>query len=320
MTTSHLLSTSLLLGLLTLVGCGGGQGEGQPPTTPTTVASAPATPASGAASAPPADTSYGYTFDGDELGKPATGSAADGGAAAAAGRIPPEVIQSAVRSRFDKIEACYQQGLKTSANLSGTMVVKFQIERDGKVSQAEIKKSDISDAAMIRCVTDVFGALTISAPTTGIVKVVYPLSFAPPEAPLKQQIVGTWQFDFSGERRAAVEADARKAAGKNEKKFQKLVKDAEDEASKSHFEITADTITSKIGDKVLFRIKYSVASEGKGTMTLKVVGKPEGAQKVVKEGDEVTIGGDKGMMSLKDKDTLIVVDPKKGPLSFKRKG
>jgi len=140
---------------------------------------------------------------------------------------------------------------------------------------------------------------------------------APAPKPAKEKIVGQWQFDFSGEPRGAMEADLKKKAGKDDKKFEQLMKEAEEAAKGEWIEFTPDGnyvshITEKGGkDKVVAKIKYEVVKEEGSTLTMKGVGKDEISKKEMK--DEVAI-------FFKDDNTIEMKDPKsKRTLVFKRK-
>jgi len=236
----------------------------------------------------------------------------------AAGKLAPEEIQKVVRGAFGSLKACYETGLKANPKLAGTVTAHFVIGAEGKVTKMEDQASTLSDASVVKCVEDGIAKLEFPKPEGGVVKVTYPIKFEPSK-PFKERVVGTWQFDFSGDRKAAVEAELKKKAGKDDKKFAKLMKEAEDEAAKSYFEFTADSVASHIGDKVLFKLKYAVVKEDDKTFVVKVTGKPEGTQKVAKDGQELVMVGEKGMISFKDDDTMVMTDPKKGELVYKRK-
>src|SRR5688500_14584129 len=73
----------------------------------------------------------------------------------------------------------------------------------------------------------------------------------PPAAkPAKERVVGKWQFELTGEARAFHEANVRKKTGKDEAKFAKAMKEIEEAAAKEWIELTADTYTSWVGDKI----------------------------------------------------------------------
>ncbi|MDI3291263.1 hypothetical protein QHF83_48590, partial [Polyangium sp. 15x6] len=141
---------------------------------------------------------------------------------------------------------------------------------------------------------------------------------APAPKPGKERIVGQWQFDFSGEPRAAAEADAKKKAGKDEKKYAALLKEIEDAAAGEWIEFTADSmyvshVTEKGKDKVILKVKYEVVKDENGAVVMKPAGKDEISKKEMPKELEITI-------TLKDDKTLELVDPKKKmTLVFKRK-
>jgi hypothetical protein len=101
------------------------------------------------------------------------------GATTVSGRLPPEVIQRVVREHFTVLRKCYEVGLGRDPNLTGRVVVRFVIGRDGKVSAVKDGGSDIPDAQVRECVLGAFSALEFPAPEGGIVTVVYPILLAP---------------------------------------------------------------------------------------------------------------------------------------------
>lgn len=134
----------------------------------------------------------------------------------------------------------------------------------------------------------------------------------PPPKPLKERVVGKWQFELTGEARAFHEANVRKKTGKDEAKFAKAMKEIEEAAAKEWIELTADTYTSWVGDKIERQLQYAVVKEEGNTLTAKPTK------------DLVTKKDMKGDMTipltLKDESTLEMFDPsKKINLTFKRK-
>ncbi|MCC6528574.1 MAG: AgmX/PglI C-terminal domain-containing protein [Polyangiaceae bacterium] len=109
------------------------------------------------------------------------GAAVRMGRVTVSGRLPPEVVQRIARLRFGAFRACYERGLVASPRLAGTVTVRFVIGADGTVSAATAE-TDLPDAGVASCVTRQFYGLAFPAPDGGVVKVVFPLAFAPPEA------------------------------------------------------------------------------------------------------------------------------------------
>ncbi len=101
------------------------------------------------------------------------------GATQVNGRLPPEVIQRIVRQNFGRFRLCYENGLRQNAQLQGRISVRFQIGRDGAVTQAADGGSTLPDQAVVACVARAFLGLSFPQPEGGIVTVVYPIDFAP---------------------------------------------------------------------------------------------------------------------------------------------
>ncbi len=120
-------------------------------------------------------------------------------------------------------------------------------------------------------------------------------------------IVGKWQFVYDDARRKAVESELEQQIS-DPSKLAQAKKEAEEEAASSEIEFTADhTYISRIGSEEILRDTFSVQNGTDGhslvmtrTSWLKRVGLGSITVKVV------------------DKDAIVMVDPKKGDLLFKR--
>ncbi len=126
---------------------------------------------------------YGYAFESDPAKNVAPGRAASAGPPArprdAVGRIPPETIQAAVRSRFGAMKSCYEAGLARNPALAGRVTVKYVIARDGTTMDAADEGSTLPDREVVACVVGEFRKLTYPRPDDGYVTVVYPVEFSP---------------------------------------------------------------------------------------------------------------------------------------------
>jgi hypothetical protein len=105
------------------------------------------------------------------------------GATTVNGRLPPEVIQRIVRQNFARFKSCYMQGWARNPSLQGRVAVKYVIDRAGNVLNAGDGGSDLPDANVVACIIRAFSTLVYPQPEGGIVTVVYPIIFAPPESP-----------------------------------------------------------------------------------------------------------------------------------------
>jgi hypothetical protein len=133
-----------------------------------------------------------------------------------------------------------------------------------------------------------------------------------PPTPINERVIGKWQFVLTGESRAFHEANVRKKTGKDEAKFAKAMKEIEDAAAKEWIELTADTYTSWVGDKIERQMQYAVVKAEGDVLTVKPT------KDLVAKKD---IPGDMTIpLSMKDNNTLEMFDPgKKINLTFKRK-
>ena len=97
--------------------------------------------------------------------------------------FPPEIIQRIVRQNFNRLRLCYERGLSTNPKLAGKVVVRFVIDKTGAVSGVSLgKDTTLPDASVAACVVTSFATLSFPPPPAGgIVNVVYPLQFSPPD-------------------------------------------------------------------------------------------------------------------------------------------
>ena len=97
------------------------------------------------------------------------------------GRLAPEVIQRIVRQNFGRFRLCYEGGLRQNPGLSGRVVTKFVIGRDGAVAQASDAGSDLASQEVVSCVVRSFNMISFPQPEGGVATVVYPLTLSPGE-------------------------------------------------------------------------------------------------------------------------------------------
>ena len=97
------------------------------------------------------------------------------------GRLPAEVIQRIVRQNSGRFRLCYEAGLRGNPSLTGRVVTKFVIGRDGAVAQASDGGSSLADQGVIGCVVRSFGALSFPEPQGGVATVIYPITLTPGE-------------------------------------------------------------------------------------------------------------------------------------------
>jgi len=104
---------------------------------------------------------------------------ADPSAPVIGGRLPPAVIQSIIRTKYDAFRKCYESGLARNPNLEGRMGVRFVINAEGKVTLPRIAENTLPDCDAAHCVRDNFLPLLFPKPQGGIVTVLYPIKFSP---------------------------------------------------------------------------------------------------------------------------------------------
>ena len=101
------------------------------------------------------------------------------GATTVNGRLPAEVIQRIVRQNFGRFRLCYENALRETPDLAGSVVIDFVIDPQGRVTSSKVStESTLPDAGMRSCVARGMGNLSFPQPEGGVVKVTYPVTFA----------------------------------------------------------------------------------------------------------------------------------------------
>jgi hypothetical protein len=95
-----------------------------------------------------------------------------------AGRLRPEVILSVASGKQSALSSCYGEGLRRDPTLSGTVYVKFVIDRTGAVSTAQ-PQTGIKDREVGACLARVFSGMSFPEPEGGIVTVTVPIELVP---------------------------------------------------------------------------------------------------------------------------------------------
>ena len=98
------------------------------------------------------------------------------------GALDKELIDAEIGEHMASIKGCYAQQLEESPSLSGRIVVKFVIAKDGSVSKADPKEDTVGSEAVTQCILDQFSQMQFPEPTGGgIVIVSYPFTLSPAE-------------------------------------------------------------------------------------------------------------------------------------------
>lgn len=103
------------------------------------------------------------------------------GATSVTGRLPPEVVQRIVRQNFGRFRYCYENGLRTTPDLTGKVSVRFVIDQKGATTKVSSAGSDLPSKEVVACVLKAFNTLSFPTPEGGVVTVVYPIMFTPGE-------------------------------------------------------------------------------------------------------------------------------------------
>ncbi|MCB9745873.1 MAG: AgmX/PglI C-terminal domain-containing protein [Alphaproteobacteria bacterium] len=123
----------------------------------------------------------GYGQGGGNFGEKSEGGISKiGGDPIILGALDKSLIDAVIKRNMNQIRYCYQRELSKNPNLSGKIVVKFVIAKDGTVSSAATKASTMGSAAVENCINGRFMRFKFPEPKGGgIVIVSYPFLFSP---------------------------------------------------------------------------------------------------------------------------------------------
>jgi outer membrane biosynthesis protein TonB len=89
-----------------------------------------------------------------------------------------EGIRQAIREHLIPIRHCYEKELKTKPNLSGKLVLEWDVDKGGKVVRTEVYRS--VDPSIDACVADVIKNTKFPEPAKGqIGRIRFPFVFSP---------------------------------------------------------------------------------------------------------------------------------------------
>ena len=96
------------------------------------------------------------------------------------GSLEKSIIDAKVKEILPDVKVCYNEGLANQPDLTGKVVIKMVIGKDGTVSSAESDPDTTLDSAeVIECITSKIAQLEFPSPKGGgIVIVHYPFVFS----------------------------------------------------------------------------------------------------------------------------------------------
>lgn len=120
----------------------------------------------------------GYGSGGGNFGSSSDGASVLVGDPIILGALDRTLIDAVIKRHMNQIRYCHQRELTTDPSISGKVVVKFVIAKDGTVSTASIKSTTLNNLAVESCLTSRFMRMQFPEPKGGgIVIVSYPFVF-----------------------------------------------------------------------------------------------------------------------------------------------
>lgn len=93
------------------------------------------------------------------------------------GAINREDIDTRIRDKKLEFRSCYEALLNSkSSNNSGKVILAWVIQKNGKVSEATVYESEISDLSFQTCLVNILKSITFIKPSDNVT-IKYPLNF-----------------------------------------------------------------------------------------------------------------------------------------------
>lgn len=86
-------------------------------------------------------------------------------------------ISQTIAKYMGHMQNCYDQELQAKPNISGKMIAKFTIGKEGKVTKSQIQSSTMNDAQTETCIAYMVSKIPFGVPGPGSIEVSYPLAF-----------------------------------------------------------------------------------------------------------------------------------------------
>ena len=94
------------------------------------------------------------------------------------GSLDKSIIDDKIKEVLPDVKACYSEGLIAKPDLTGRVVIKMVIGKDGVVSSAESnpEKTSLDSPEVVECITSTVKQLVFPPPNGGVVIVSYPFA------------------------------------------------------------------------------------------------------------------------------------------------
>ena len=87
-------------------------------------------------------------------------------------------IRDVISASSKKMRSCYEAALNRTPDLTGKVVIEWEIIKDGKVQAAKVKESDIKDKEMEKCLVTMVEGLKFAPPPKDQIELVrFPFVF-----------------------------------------------------------------------------------------------------------------------------------------------
>lgn len=95
------------------------------------------------------------------------------------GSLDGRKVASVIKRRSGALKACYEKRLKKNPDLSGKVVVQFEVLESGRVGQVSVKSNTTRDNELASCLQSNFKRFRFPRPDGGSVNFAFPFVFSP---------------------------------------------------------------------------------------------------------------------------------------------
>jgi len=114
----------------------------------------------------------------DPNAKFGSGFASGGLSVTGLGTVDESAIEKALSKFMSKFQYCYEKALLSNPSLGGNIVYKWTIETSGKTNNPKVVKSQMKDASLNACISDVLKQVPFPKPKGGTVDVTKTFTFS----------------------------------------------------------------------------------------------------------------------------------------------
>jgi hypothetical protein len=100
------------------------------------------------------------------------------------GAVANEAVEAVIDGKMAEINACYQAAVEENPKLRGKVLLKFTIDKEGKVASSKVRSTSLRHKPTEDCIKDLVATTAFPALNSGRLAIVnYPFAFPQEEKP-----------------------------------------------------------------------------------------------------------------------------------------